>query len=68
MSVQEYTDEMFYSELASDSHDEGIQEANDLYSWLFSINRGGDVQKATSDPLFFTKLLAEYNEWKEGQK
>lgn len=41
VSVQEYTDEMFYSELASDSFDEGVQYTAELFSWLFANGRSG---------------------------
>ncbi|SDB57422.1 MULTISPECIES: hypothetical protein [unclassified Butyrivibrio] len=35
-------------------------EIQDLYSWLFSLGRGADVEKATKDEAFYLKMLEEY--------
>ena len=39
----------------------GIDQINDLYSWLYSNGREEDVKKALTDPVFREELLKKYN-------
>ena len=39
----------------------GIDQINDLYSWLYSNGREEDVKKALTDPVFREELLKEYS-------
>ena len=49
----------------SSGHDGGIQDTNDLYSWLKSQGRQDDVMKAIDDSDYLDKLFEEYAEWKK---
>ncbi|SDB57368.1 Rpn family recombination-promoting nuclease/putative transposase [Butyrivibrio sp. INlla16] len=51
-------------EIVAKGKAEGIAEAReeiqDVYSWLFSMGRGADVEKATKDEDYYQKMLEEY--------
>ncbi|MCR5507400.1 MAG: PD-(D/E)XK nuclease family transposase [Lachnospiraceae bacterium] len=39
---------------------EGIKDTNDLYAWLFSLDRGDDVKRATEDDNYLKVLFDEF--------
>ena len=39
---------------------EGRAEVKDVFSWLFSSGRAGDVERATKDEAFYNEVLKEY--------
>ncbi len=43
-----------------EAEDKGENKINSLYSWLFDLGRGSDVERGSKDPVFLKKLLKEY--------
>ena len=68
VSVNEYSYERHIKAIQDESynngHTSGIQDTNELYSWLFDQGRGDDVAKATKDSTYLQKLFEEYEELK----
>ncbi len=45
----------------SEGREEGYQQLNELYGWLFSQGRSADIKRATHDPQYLKVLFAEYH-------
>ena len=43
-----------------EGREEGQTEMNNVYRWLLQKGRATDVERATSDPVYYAKLLEEY--------
>jgi hypothetical protein len=68
VSVNEYSYERHIKAIQDESynngHTSGIQDTNELYSWLYDQGREDDVVKAIKDSTYLQKLFEEYEELK----
>lgn len=46
--------------LQREAYNTGIQSTADLIAWLFDNGRGADVEKASKDSQYLSKLFEEY--------
>lgn len=67
VGVHEYSYERHMQIVQDESYSNGVTDTTDLFSWLFDQGRGADVQKASKDSTYLTKLFEEFNEWKKDQ-
>lgn len=64
VSVNEYSYERHIKAIQDESYNNGVQDTNELYSWLYDQGREDDVVKAIKDSTYLQKLFEEFEEWK----